>query len=120
MRRTNYSLFLLVFSAALWGCEELTEPVLTDKQIIITAPVDNLVTTATTNTFAWEPLDGVTTYQLQIVSPKFDSVVRFITDSSFTKNMLTYTLTAGKYQWRVRAINAGSQTNYFTRSITIQ
>jgi hypothetical protein len=86
----------------------------------ITAPVDNLVTTATTNTFAWEPVDGADKYQIQIVSPKFDSVVMFAVDSSFIKTTFTYTLTPGKYQWRVRASNASTQTSYFTRSFTIQ
>jgi hypothetical protein len=111
---------LATVAAALGSCEELTQPDLTGKQINIIAPVDNLVTTATTNTFARDPVDGAAKYQLQIVSPKFDSVARFVTDSAFTNSLLTYTLTPGVYQWRVRATNAGSQTIYFTRKITIQ
>ncbi len=111
---------LAIVAAAFGSCEELTQPDLTDKQINIIAPVDNLVTTSTTNTFAWDPVDGAAKYQLQIVSPKFDSVVRFVTDSAFTNNLFTYTLTPGVYQWRVKATNAGSQTIYFTRKITIQ
>lgn len=103
-----------------YSCEEITQPDLSDSQINILSPVDNLVTNAATNTFAWDPVEGAAKYQLQIVSPKFDSVVRFITDSSLTRNQLTYTLTPGIYQWRVKAINAGSQTGYFTRKITIQ
>ena len=102
------------------SCEELTQTDLTDKQIVLTAPVDNLTTTATANTFAWDPTNGAAKYQLQIVSPKFDSVVRFVVDSSFSKTTFTYTLTPGQYQWRVRASNSGSQTAYFTRTITIQ
>ncbi len=113
-------LCLAAFTGTLGSCEELTQPDLTDKQINIIAPVDNLVTISTTNTFAWDPVDGAAKYQLQIVSPKFDSVVRFVTDSAFTSNLLTYTLTPGVYQWRVKATNAGSQTIYFTRKITIQ
>lgn len=104
----------------LLGCKELTEPILSDKQVVISAPVDNLITNSSANTFAWEPVDGATKYQFQIASPKFDSVVRFITDSSFTRNMIGFTLSPGKYQWRVRALNGSSQTNYFTRSITVQ
>jgi hypothetical protein len=102
------------------SCKEVTEPILDNKQIVISAPLDNLVTTTTKNTFVWEPVDGATKYQLQIVSPKFDSVLLFLTDSTFNKPMLTYTLTPGKYQWRVRAINGSSHTSYFLRSITIQ
>ncbi len=111
---------LAAFTAVLVSCKELTQPDLTDKQINIIAPVDNLVTTSTTNSFAWDPVDGAAKYQLQIVSPKFDSVVRFVTDSAFTNSLFTYTLTPGVYQWRVKATNAGSQTIYFTRKITIQ
>jgi len=114
------ALCLAFIMIALGSCEELTQADLTNKQVNIFSPVDNLVTTSTTNTFAWDPVAGAAKYQLQIVSPKFDSVVRFVIDSSFTNSVFTYTLTPGIYQWRVRATNAGSQTNYFTRKITIQ
>lgn len=115
-----FGFFLLVISALFVSCEELTQPNLTGKQINIISPLDSFVTTSTTNTFAWDPIDGAAKYQLQIVSPKFDSVVRFVTDSAFTNNLFRYTLTPGVYQWRVKATNAGSQTKYFTRKITIQ
>ena len=117
----NIALFILFgISITFWSCKELTEPILTNKQVSIIAPKDSLVTTLATNTFAWDGVDGATKYQLQIVSPKFDSVVRFVADSSFSANSFTYLLSPGKYQWRVRALNGSSQTNYFTRSITIQ
>jgi hypothetical protein len=115
----NSFLHLLIISIVLAGCEELTEFELTNETIIITAPIDSLVTNNTTNTFAWEPLKGATKYNFQIVSPKFDSVISFIIDTTLTKNLFTYTLTSGKYQWRVKAMNEGSQTKYFTRTFTI-
>lgn len=110
----------VTFTIALVSCEELTQPDLRDKQINIIAPVDNLVTTNTTNSFAWDAVNGAAKYQLQIVSPKFDSVLNFVVDSSFVNPVFTYTLTPGIYQWRVRALNPGSVTSYFTRTITVQ
>ncbi|MBS1509218.1 MAG: hypothetical protein JST86_00140 [Bacteroidetes bacterium] len=118
----NYGCSLMVAGLlfCMSGCKELTEPILSDKQIYIIAPKDSLVTTTAVNTFAWEGLDGATAYQLQIVSPKFDSVARFVTDSVFSRNQISFTLTPGKYQWRVRALNNSSQTSYLTRTLTVQ
>lgn len=119
-RLNSFGLPLLLIVVFFAGCEEITQTDLTDKQINIIAPLDSLVTTSATNTFAWDPVEGAAKYQLQIVSPKFDSVVRFVADSALTNNLFTYPLTPGVYQWRIKATNAGSQTKYFTRKITIQ
>ena len=122
MKKTKNILLLLLggITVIAWSCNELTENILTDKQVIIIGPKDSIVTTSTTNIFAWEPVTGATKYQLQIVAPRFDSVVQFIADSTFTANSFNYALAAGKYQWRVRAVNSSSQSPYFTRTITIQ
>jgi hypothetical protein len=103
-----------------YSCEEITEVNLTTAPVIITAPVDSLQTSTALNTFVWENVKGAVRYQFQIASPKFDSVVRFVVDSSLTGNIFTYSLSPGKYQWRVRGLNTSTHTAYFVRTITIQ
>jgi hypothetical protein len=109
-------LSVIVFNS----CEELTEVDLSNIPIRIIAPIDSLKTTILSNTFAWENVTGAIKYQIQIVSPKFDSVTRFVVDSSVSKSPFTYSLSPGRYQWRIRAINTGTQTSYFLRNFLIQ
>jgi hypothetical protein len=62
---------------------------------------------------------GAEGYNLQIVSPSFSSITRLVLDSNISKNKFTYSLMPGAYQWRVRAYNNSSETDYVTYSITI-
>lgn len=117
-RKKIIASILMVIS--FYSCEEITEADITNVPVIITAPIDSLQTSSASNTFVWENVKGAVRYQFQIVSPRFDSVVRFVVDSSLTSTIFTYSLSPGKYQWRVRGINTSTQTAYFVRTITIQ
>jgi hypothetical protein len=96
----------------LTGCETAFEPDLRDKQVTLISPVNNISTTDTIQTFYWEILDGATEYQLQIVSPRFDSVARLIEDTITGKNTFLIDLDTNNYQWRVRAINSSTFSDY--------
>lgn len=123
MRSLNniFYFFIIVCGFSVTACEEALEKPLTDVQVVLLAPVDSLVSTPVTQTFYWEIVPGATKYQLAIVSPKFDSIVKLITDTTITNNQFSYTLPVGKYQWRVRAINNSSNSAYSSiRKIVIQ
>jgi hypothetical protein len=117
---SKYCFFVSAFLLfTLSSCEDITVDSLSGQKINIIAPLDSLTTSNSSNTFVWENVQGAEKYEFQVASPKFDSVVRFVLDSTFTKNSISYSLPSGKYQWRIKAINSGSQTSYFTRTITI-
>lgn len=124
MMTNKHNLFiLLVLCFTLYACEgSITEKSLTNEQVSLTAPVDNLITTDSIPTFYWEQLDGATLYQIQIVSPKFDSIIRVYADTTISRNLFPFSLNKGKkYQWRVKAKNNSSSSNYSNiRTITIQ
>lgn len=111
---------ITMFPLLITGCKELTEVNLSGRQVAILAPVDALITNSTINSFAWDVMDGAKSYQLQIVSPRFDSVTRFVLDTTITKTTYTATLSPAVYEWRIRGINNSSQSAYTTRKITIQ
>ena len=94
------------------GCDEVLETDLSGEKVILLAPVNNLITSDTLHTFFWEKLDGATSYQLQIVSPRFDSIVRLIADTPVTVNTFTIDLNINTYQWKVRATNKGSSSDF--------
>jgi hypothetical protein len=112
MKRNNLlfiGLALLVINSS---CEETLEKSLTGKKVILQAPVNNLSTTDTQQTFYWQKSDGALTYQLQIVSPRFDSIVKFVVDTPLTGTMFHTTLGKGNYQWKVRGKNNSTVSDF--------
>lgn len=111
---------ILLASAIVWsGCRDIFEIDLTEKKISILAPTDNFNTTVVTQTFWWEEVEGALEYNIQIVSPSFSSIQMLVLDSIVTDNIFTYTLLPGTYQWRVKASNGSSNTDYTTHTLVI-
>jgi hypothetical protein len=108
MKKPYVSILLLVLFLA--ACDEVLETVLTGKKVTLLAPVNNLNTTDTLQTFYWENLDGAVLYQLQIVSPRFDSITRLIMDTTIGRNTFSIDLDTGTYQWRVKALNFSTES----------
>lgn len=93
------------------GCDTALEKNLAGKKVTLLAPVNNLITTDTLQTFYWELLDGATKYQIQVVSPRFDSIVRLIADTTTAKNTFLIDLDVNSYQWRVKAKNNSTSSD---------
>jgi len=110
---------LLLLACTATACSEFIEPSLTNKQVNVLAPADNVRSSDYNQTFFWDPVDGALKYQLQIAAPSFDAAARIVTDTTIGKTNFTYSLQPGKYQWRVRAVNGSSQTPYVTRRLDI-
>lgn len=91
------------------GCSDIFLEDLSDKKVTILAPIDSLHTTQQTVTFWWEPLEGASSYHLQIVSPSFDTLLQFVTDTFITGDRFISQLNSNKrYEWRIIAVNDGS------------
>lgn len=120
-RKKNKIVGLFLTLIMCGGCAEILEKSVTNKQVELSAPYNNLVTTDSIQTFYWQPVDGADSYQLQVVSPNFDSIAKLIVDTTIHSNIFPLTMSMGQYQWRVRAFN-GSSTTSFTvqQSLTIQ
>ncbi|HEX8514830.1 MAG TPA: hypothetical protein VF868_01435 [Bacteroidia bacterium] len=110
---------LALSSLLLYSCEEFIETDLSKKSIVIIAPADNITSSTFTPTFWWNDVKGANKYQLQIVKPDFATIQQFIVDTTVTTDRFIYTLSPGRYQWRVRALNGSSSTEYVTYSLTI-
>lgn len=101
------------------SCKDVFETDLSDKKVSILAPADNLNTTVATQTFWWEEVEGALQYNIQVVSPSFSSIQQLVLDSFTTSNVYTLTLTPGTYQWRVKALNGSSETEYTTHTLIV-
>ena len=83
------------------------------------SPPNNSVAKQLDQTFWWEDVEGAEEYNIQIVSPSFNSIEKLVLDSAITDNKLNYTLEEKTYQWKVIATNSTSQTesDIFTFSV---
>ncbi len=117
----NAILFLCsaIFCLIIPSCELIFETPLTGEHLELIMPADGIETDISSQTFWWDPVQESKGYNLQIVSPSFDTLLRLVIDTNVTSEKFEYSLYPGKFQWRVRAYNANTSTVYFTRDLTI-
>jgi hypothetical protein len=106
------ALICLLLGIALGGCKEVFEKSLDKVTVVLSAPGNNVVSDSTTQAFWWQPVDTSISYELQIVTPRFDSVVSLVMDTTTGTNILSLTLVPAQYQWRVRAFNSESTSPF--------
>jgi hypothetical protein len=115
-----FKIFITLFCLAIIaGCSVFFEKDIENKDMKLLSPADSLRTKISTLTFWWESLDGASNYELQVVSPNFKAIEKLLLDTVLTDNKFLYSLSPGKYQWRVRAYNGGYTTDYFYRTVQI-
>ncbi|HMR84490.1 MAG TPA: hypothetical protein PKE30_15210 [Niabella sp.] len=115
-------LITLTVIMALYSCDDILDQDVSKELVILVAPSDSVVSADSVQKFAWEHIRPLSDYQLQIVSPWFDSIVILHTDTIAADNLIEVTLKKGRqYQWRVRAINGLYSSVYSNpRTLIIQ
>lgn len=112
---------LLAILIAFYNCEDLIEVEdISNEVVTILAPSDNSTIDTTTINFSWEALEFAEDYQLQIATPNFETPEEVIADTIISTTHYTKTLLEGNYQWRIKAINFGYQTQYTTQNLIIE
>ncbi len=101
------------------SCNDIIEPDLTKKTVVLVSPADGITSSIRNQTFIWEKIKETKEYRIQIASPNFTQIQALVLDSLVTSTRYAINLFPGSYQWRVRAENANSQSSYTTYSITI-
>jgi hypothetical protein len=110
--RLSLILYVLSIAIMLSSCKEFIEPSITDQQIHVNAPANGYQSHSYTVNFWWDMLDDALFYRLQIVTPDFQNTGALVTDTLIKGNKLSFNLTPGNYQWRIRAENGSTATSY--------
>jgi phage gp46-like protein len=118
MARGYFYLFVLMVTTAV-ACNDFIEEDLENDQIVLLGPADNVSTESQTLTFWWDDLEGASGYRLQIVNPDFENLTRLELDTLVAGNKFEHTLYAGDFEWRVRAENSTSVSEFVSRKLTI-
>jgi hypothetical protein len=101
------------------GCRDIIEKDLSPYSVSVISPKNNHSAMQSHITFWWNEVAYANEYRLEIVTPSFESVQRFVLDTTVTVTRFGYTLAPGKYQWRIRGRNGSSATQYSTYLLTI-
>jgi hypothetical protein len=111
-------LFVVFISLSIMSCSDIIETDIRKSTVNILAPSQGAVTPILRQTFAWAAVTGAEKYHLQCVFNSFDSATVFVFDTTITNTKYSYTLTPGKYQWRVQAVNNGYTGPYTNPAIS--
>ena len=120
MRNLALGILLILTIILVSRCNVFLETDLTNVSVVMKAPTNNLTTIQESQTFWWDYVTGATFYNIQIVSPSFDSIQQLITDSEVTENTFDISLSPGTYQWTVIAYNNNYQSQSEIYNLTIE
>ena len=95
-----------------YHCTSIFTVDISEDNITPILPTSNALLTTNDVEFKWKEVDFADTYNLQIVSPNFNSPNIYVIDSTITVSDIHISLNPGRYQWRVKAINNISETQY--------
>ena len=119
MQKLTVSIFfgiaILLFCNA---CSEFISPDVKDEILVINSPKDSLFTRQNEITFWWEDHIKAENYHIQIASPDIASPLA-IKDTITLENTYLHTFEEGRYEWRVRMENNGSESAYQIRTFVI-
>lgn len=109
------------------SCEDILEEVdISNETVTVLAPLNNVVLTTNTVNFNWSGIEEARSYRFQLAQPNFENAQQIVLDSTLAvdtlgnvKTQVQRTLTNGAYQWRVKALNGGFETAYFTNGFTV-
>lgn len=107
--------FLLAWSS----CTEFLARDASSLSLSINSPSDSLYTADSVFSFWWEALPEAEQYRYQLVTPAFDQSPFLLIDTTILENRLNLELEEGRYGWRIRVENAGSESPYQTYGLTV-
>lgn len=105
-------IFFLIIAAVLvaTGCKEIIAKNITSELPVLIVPSVNDTIQFNPVQFKWEPMDGVTKYRLQVVTPGFSNIAYFTLDTVVTGTEFYAALDSAQYQLKLTALNAGYES----------
>lgn len=119
MNKYILAIAFLCLLSLLYACEDIIVPNIDDERVSLLVPPDSLATAESEVTFSWEEVEGADDYHLQLVRPSFQNILDFVLDTLVADTRYTAALPVGDFEWRVRAENSASTTNYSKRRLSI-
>lgn len=115
----NFFTFFILYNT-LVSCEAIFEEDISEKEVILLAPANNVSVATGPIRFDWESIaqDSIR-YQIQIASPNFENASQIVLDSTLINTSIIQNLEIGDYEWRVRAKNSAYSSAYSINGFTV-
>lgn len=107
--------FVLLFAA----CDDVFEENISDQSVLLITPQNGAALDNFEVHFVWQEVEDALEYRLQVVEPAFSQVSTFVLDSTIATNEFRFQLSPATYEWRVKALNGSSETEWFTWQFTV-
>jgi len=98
--------------------EVFTEDI-SESLVVLIAPSEGSNIEANPINFSWEEVAFAENYILQVATPNFENAQQVVVDEIVVGTSLEQTLPNGNYQWRIKAKNSASETNFTTNNFTV-
>ncbi len=108
--KTVNKIWLLSLALGIVSCDDIFEKDITNDTIQTISPSNEAVVESNVVNFQWNSLEGADKYRIQVIA----SNQAIVLDSLVSKTNLTFPLTQGVYQWKVRGENFAYQSSYST------
>jgi len=107
-----------------YSCRAITvvhtiEEDISSSSVLLRGPSDDYHTKAIDATFWWDTVAGASQYEFMVVSPDYQNPETLEIDTVIDASKFVAKLSAGSYQWCVRAINSDYETTYSCRTIVV-
>lgn len=90
------------------------------QNVVLVAPAMGTVVNTNIVNFTWESLNAADMYHLQIAQPNFTNPVQIVVDQTYDSAVSqSFMLSEGPYEWRVKATNTSSETEYTTNAFEV-
>ena len=106
------AVLMVLLALSIVGCKDVIEEDISNENVVVIIPQNNITLTSNNVHFKWEELEGASHYNLQLVEPSFDAIQTFILDSNITGTNFYQILDPGDYEFKVRAENGAYETAY--------
>ncbi|MEM9328198.1 MAG: hypothetical protein AAGA85_21200 [Bacteroidota bacterium] len=87
---------------------------------VLVSPANGAVLDSGRVTLLWDAQVAAEQYQLRMLSPSFANATITVLDSVLTDTRLEIVLDRGSYEWGVKAANSAFETDFVTRTLTVQ
>ncbi len=115
-----FKYFLLIFIAILiYDCDDIFVMDISSEKVIMKAPSDGWEGTDQKVNFRWEKVPEADNYILEVATPRFSDIHTLVFEKQLFSASFDTTFIQGEYEWRVKAVNSSSETEYATSSFKI-
>lgn len=111
--------FLILIMVFALGCDDIFVEDISTYALQLKAPSSGWKSEDTKVGFSWEKIPKAVNYKLEVVTPGFAVSHKLVFEKLLVFEKFDTSLITGDYEWRVKAMNSASATDFFTSSFSI-